>query len=179
MIEVNLMKVTKKAEEQSGNLRCSNFELLRILCVFGIVSMHTFGAFYNSATGLTLVYGVFINSLFNTCVSIFMLISGYFGISFSLKKYLKLELEVLFYSILSLFIICIISNSYSLKEVAAACVPVFSGEYWYMTTYMLLMIFSDYINKIPEKMSKKEFEKLIVLIFFVFSVIPTVVQFWC
>ena len=160
----------------TANVRLSNFELLRLLCIFGIVCMHAFGSFRGTATGINLVYGVLINSIFNTGVSIFVLISGYFGISFSTNKYLKLELEVLLYSIVSVVSISAMQNSWNIKQIVKACMPVASGQYWYITSYMLLLIFSEYINRVPEKLEKRDFEKLLFLMLLVFSIIPTIVQ---
>lgn len=48
--------------------------------MFGIISMHTFGVFHDTAVGVNLVLGVFNSSLFNIGVSSFMLISEYFGV---------------------------------------------------------------------------------------------------
>ena len=138
--------------------------------------MHSFGEFYSTATGFNLVYGVLINSLFNTGVSLFMLISGYFGVNGSVKKYLKLYLEVLFYSVLSSVIISMITGDWSIKVLIKTFFPVSSNKYWFITSYMLILIFSNYLNKIPEKLEKDEFKKLIFLMFLVFSVVPTVVQ---
>lgn len=159
------------------NVRQSNFELLRLLCIFGIVSMHTYGVFCDSAVGINLVLGVLINSIFNTGVSIFILISGYFGVIFTVKKYLKLELEVLFYSILSMVAISIINSSWDIQNIKKAFLPVATGKYWYITSYMMLIAFSEYINKVPEKLDKKKYEKLILLMLFIFSIIPTVVGY--
>ena len=43
-----------------------------------------------------------------------------------------------------------------------------------MTCYIVLMLLAPYINQIPEKMEKKEFEKLLLLCATVFSVIPSI-----
>lgn len=166
---------------KNAKSRQSNFELLRILCIFGIVYMHTFGMFYSSATGINLIHGVFINSLFNTGVSLFMMISGYFGIKFTSKKYLKLEIETLSYSILSFLVGFFFEQQRGTKDIIKnllkAFLPVTSNQYWYMTSYIFLMIFSSFINAIPEKLTKADFQKLIFLIFLVFSLIPTIFQF--
>ena len=157
--------------------RQSNFELLRLLCIFGIVSMHTYGVFYSTATGFNLLYGVLINSLFNTGVSLFMLISGYFGVKSSFKKLLKLYLEVLFYSVLSSIIISMVTGDWNVKRLIKGFLPVSTNQYWFITSYILILIFSKYINQIPEKLKKKDFENLLILMFLVFSVVPTVVQY--
>ena len=52
-----------------------------------------------------------------------------------------------------------------------------SGKYWFITSYMLLLIFSAYINKIPEKLKKNDFEKFLLIMFLIFSLIPTIIQF--
>lgn len=158
-------------------LRKSNLELLRLFCIFGIVSMHTFGTFYGTAEGVNLFYGVVINSIFNTGVSLFVLISGYFGIRSSGEKILKLWLQMLFYSVLSMAIISVIQDGWSTKGIIMSFVPFSSGKYWYMTSYMLLMFFAEYINLIPEKMSKEKFKKLLILMLVVFSILPTILQF--
>lgn len=93
------------------------------------------------------------------------------------KKYFKIELEVLFYSLLGMCIIGKIQNSWSLKDIASGCLPVISGKYWYITSYLLLLVFSKYINMVPEKLKKDDFEKLLLLMFTVFSVIPTFLYF--
>lgn len=139
--------------------------------------MHTYGAFYSTATGFNLLYGVLINSLFNTGVSLFMLISGYFGVKSSFKKLLKLYLEVLFYSVLSSIIISMVTGDWNAKGLIKGFLPVSTNKYWFITSYILIVIFSKYINQIPEKLKKKDFENLLLLMFFVFSVVPTVVQY--
>ena len=61
--------------------RKSGIELLRILCMFGIVYMHTFGSMLETVHGGNMALAVFENALFNCGVSCFVLISGYFGIN--------------------------------------------------------------------------------------------------
>lgn len=64
----------KKAE------RNSTLELLRIFCILGILCMHLCGTFSESGNIVTLIQLNAVNSLFNICVSIFILISGYFAL---------------------------------------------------------------------------------------------------
>ena len=85
-----------------GFYRESNIELLRILCIIGILMMHTFSSVYSTVSGFNLVYGTFINSICNTSVSIFILISGYFGIKTNIRKIVSIEMVTVFYAFLSL-----------------------------------------------------------------------------
>lgn len=54
--------------------------------------MHTFSSVYSTVSGFNLVYGTFINSICNTSVSIFILISGYFGIKTNIRKIVSIEM---------------------------------------------------------------------------------------
>ncbi len=159
-----------------GKERYSSFELLRLLCIFGIQSMHAYAVFMKDAEGFNFVYGIFINSVFNIGVSVFILISGYFGVKLSLKKLITLELLVIFYSLCSELLIGFVGGEWNPKNLIKAFFPIFTRKYWYMTSYMLLLLFSEYINKIPEKLGKKQFEKLLLMLLFVFSIIPTIIQ---
>ena len=79
--------------------RSSNFELLRLLCIFGILVMHTFAGIDTAASPGNMLANVFANSLFNTGVTCFILLSGYFGIRFDLKKLIGLDLMVIFFTV--------------------------------------------------------------------------------
>ena len=79
--------------------RKSGIELLRILCMFGIVYMHTFGSMLETVYGGNMALAVFENALFNCGVSCFVLISGYFGIKKNTRRLIKLDLTVIFFSL--------------------------------------------------------------------------------
>lgn len=82
--------------QSSKQERCSNFELCRLACMFYIVVYHLFihnkdvtgGAYYNR--GLT--------TIFSLGVPVFVMISGYFRIRTSVKGFLNIIFQVVFYS---------------------------------------------------------------------------------
>lgn len=156
--------------------RESKFELLRIVSMFGIVLLHAYGQFYGNARGVNLFSGVLINSVFNVGVSLFAIISGYFGIKLSGRKLFNLWSQVLIYSVMSVILKGLLLQTLSIKEFIRACFPVSSGAYWYVTAYVLLLLFSKYINLVIENMGKQELERLLLLLFTVFSVVPTIIQ---
>ena len=80
-----------------------------------------------------------------------------------------------FYSLVSEILDQMI-NGFSIKGMVAACIPVFSGRYWFMSAYMLIMFFSKYINLLLEKADKKFITKLLILMILVFNVVPTIIQ---
>lgn len=166
----------KAHERYGGGNRESNFELLRILCIIGILMMHTFSSVYSTVSGFNLVYGTFINSICNTGVSMFVLISGYFGIKTNIRKIVSIEMVTVFYALLSLVAQYFVGQTISIKDIFYSCFPVSSKMYWYITAYMLMMIFADYINLLPEKLDKKRFQRLILIMLLVFSVLPSILQ---
>lgn len=167
----------RKCVKMTQQRRNSSIELLRLICILGIITMHTFGRFYQTATGINLLYGTLINSVFNMGVSIFMLISGYYGIKFSIEKVIKIEIMVLTYSILDAMLSYVITGRYSLWELPKAVFPIATRKYWYLSVYVVFCFFSQYINLIPIKLSKRKFSQFLILLFVFFSIMPTITYY--
>lgn len=64
--------------------RHSGLECLRIISIILIVSMHILGNTFHTSNWLNKEFILFINTLGNTGVTLFILISGYFGIRVSI-----------------------------------------------------------------------------------------------
>lgn len=158
----------------SDSIRKSNYELLRILCILGILCMHIYGYIYNEAAGINRAAGVIINSICNANVSIFFLISGYFGIKSEGKKLLILEYTVLFYSLLDLLCIFFEAGYVNYHGVIKSIFPILNGKYWFITCYLVIACFAKYIDYIIDKMSKNNLKKIIFLSLLFFSIAPTI-----
>lgn len=81
--------------------RQTNIELLRIICILMIVSMHICGEIFSTQNVLNKGIILAVNSIGNAGVTLFILISGYFGISFNVRKLFNLLVVTCFYSFLS------------------------------------------------------------------------------
>lgn len=149
--------------------RESGFEFLRILCITGIIFMHTFGPLNDGLTGLNREVSIFINALFNTGVTCFVLISGYFGIRFDLGKLIRLDLVVIFYTLLG----TILAGDFGAKSLLFSCIPILSGRYWFLSCYFALCFLSIFLNMLAEKADQKTLLGIILLLLFLFSIIPT------
>lgn len=149
--------------------RESSFELLRILCITGIIFMHTFGPLNDSLSGINQSISLFINALFNTGVTCFVLMSGYFGIKFDLSKLIRLDLIIIFYTVLG----TLLSGTFSAKSLIFACVPILTGRYWFLTCYFALCFLSIFLNKLVENAKKETLEGILLVMIFLFSFIPT------
>lgn len=153
--------------------RSSNFELLRLLCIFGILVMHTFAGIDTTVSTQNLLLQVFCNSLFNTGVTCFVLISGYFGIRFDLAKLVRLDLMIIFFTLAGNLLL----GDFGIKTLIKSCIPVISRQYWFISCYFVLCILAPYLNQIPEKMKKEQFRTLLLVFLLIFSVIPTVTTY--
>lgn len=153
--------------------RNSSLELLRIFCILGILCMHLCGTFSESGNIVTLIQLNAVNSLFNICVSIFILISGYFGITRRIDKMFSLWCTVVFYSILGAAVPILLGNPPELTFLFKSLFPTVTGKYWYFTTYLILWLFSPYLNRISEALTQRHFKILLLLLVLVFYVFPT------
>lgn len=153
--------------------RSSNFELLRLLCIFGILVMHTFAGIDTAASPGNMLANVFANSLFNTGVTCFILLSGYFGIRFDLKKLIGLDLMVIFFTLLG----TVALGDFGSKDLIKSCIPVLSRRYWFITCYFVLFILAPFLNQVAERLEREHFRRLLLLLLLVFSLIPTVTTY--
>ena len=128
--------------------RSSNFELLRLLCIFGILVMHTFAGIDTAASPGNMLANVFANSLFNTGVTCFILLSGYFGIRFDLKKLIGLDLMVIFFTVVG----TVALGDFGCKDLIKSCIPVLSRRYWFITCYFVLCILAPFLNQMAERL---------------------------
>lgn len=135
-----------------------------------------FGGGVYFVTGFNQIVFVLVCSVFNTCVSLFVLISGYFGIKTTLHKGVKLWLQVWMCSVISFLIPGIMSGNFSYliqSGIIKVLFPITQEKYWYATSYMLIFVLANYINDASQKLSKEKFEKFLLIWWIVFSVIPT------
>lgn len=159
--------------------RNSSIELLRIIAMLFIVLSHagSYGGFEIKATPLT-VNNLFLqwSKLGGIGVNIFILISGYFLCEkeFKLVSVSRLLAQGWFYSIV-LFLVCRFGFSYhyGLFELATVFLPTIFLEYWFLTAYIILLLFSPFINIMLSKITQKQHLQLIVTTLILWIVIRT------
>ena len=155
----------------NSRIRQSNFELLRIVCILLILSMHcaaqsTITSFDSPNEWLAHA----INSIGNIGVTCFILISGFFGVRFKADRFVQLILLTTFYCIVVLLFNHGLQFDSSFIK-AALVVPLYNN--WFITCYLLLMLFAPFLNALCESMERTAFRNLLVLGVVVFSILPT------
>lgn len=156
--------------------RKSNFELLRVICMLLIIWGHLTNIYSvnEPILGLTYIETNFIKSLVRVAVNIFILISGYFSISFKGTRILKLGQQTCFYSI-TLLILTIIINKHTVHfyDITFLC-PILCNKYWFITIYIILYVLSPILNKLAETTSKNNFKSILVIGFFILYIWHTI-----
>jgi hypothetical protein len=151
-----------------------------------------FHGLYIGGVGYTYIDNIFNRNILpalnvgNLGVDIFVIITGYFGVNsiykdfkHSLKRNIPLAIEVWVYSI-CIFVFYVIYNGgnidISVKSVIKCLLPTTYGQYWFFTSYMLLGIFSPYLNFIIQNLDEKRHKQIIFIMLVIWSIIPTFFQ---
>lgn len=158
--------------------RKMNIELLRILSMIMIVLHH-----YVAHGGLINIENININKFIGEFlyiggklgVVIFVLISGYFleNSKFKIKKLLKLFFEVLFYSIV-IYSVLLLCNKvpFSIKTLIKAILPISYNQYWFITCYIGVYVFSPFINKLINNINQSQYKTLMVICLIFLVILP-------
>ena len=159
--------------------RKSNFELMRITSMVLIVLCHVLdeGNIINKCLNPNLK--IFFNILMMVTrvhVSSFVLLSGYYqsNSKFKFKKVLKMLLETYFYLLFFLFVAIKLKwiEDYNIMTIINCILPSSTSEYWFVNCYIIMYIFSDYINIFINRMTRSEYKKFLIIGFFVFCLLP-------
>lgn len=165
--------------------RMSNIELLRILAMFMVVSLHYLdkGGFLKQfpAGGLQGNFLPWILEAFCIgAVNIYVLIAGYFMVDsrFKISRAVKLWLQIVFYSVLipaALIGIGILPmKDLTIYEILQYIFPVYMEQYWFGTEFLFLLLLSPVLNAGVKAMEQKQLKKLLAVLVAAASVIPSV-----
>lgn len=140
--------------------RNQSVDFLRILCMFGIVWLHagTFG--YYTWDGIEPnIWVIHFKYMLAVCVDIFAFISGWYGVRFSLKKFLRIIILSLFCGITAFLVSHFYYNCAQTdwKVLIHYCV-----SNWYFIGYLVLMLISPLINAGLEKLEIENYKSFIL-----------------
>lgn len=165
------------------NVRNSGHELLRLAAMYMIVLIHANMFLGNFCTGsFYAFFNGLVNGICNIGVTCFILISGYYGVKFDIKKLVKMECMMITLSFLETCMLLIafpeqMKGAALLEQLVKAVFPFITRKYWFYSCYVCLMLFSGYIQKFVEFLDKEMFKKLLLLMIVLFSIFPTFFYF--
>lgn len=117
---------------------------------------------------------LFIQCMSVTCVDIFILISGWFGIRPSVKGISKFIFQWLFFAF-GIYIAMVVCGRIPFNsEGIYKCILFNHGGYWFICSYLILYILSPILNAGTQTLSRKQF-KWMLIFFYVFVFIYS----WC
>ncbi len=156
-------------------VRDSNLELFRIITMLLIVAHH-----YVVNSGLLDVNGPILSNSFScdslfllivgawgkTGINCFVLITGYFMVKseISMRKFLKLFLEFMFYKIvIGLIFIFSGYQTFGWKKLVKLFIPIFSVEQNFISCYLLFFLFIPFLNLLIRNLNEKKHIILLLL----------------
>jgi Uncharacterized protein conserved in bacteria len=165
--------------------RMANYELLRILSMLMVITLH-----YLSHTGSLLtpgeaaqgrqVLGTLIESFCIVAVNVYVLISGYFLVEagFRLKRILVLVGQVLFYALAVPLVMLGLGNfngEAGLYQMIPYVFPLQAEHYWFATSYVLLYLFTPFLNTAVKHMGKRQMQIALAGLLLLFSIEKSVI----
>lgn len=175
--------------EGSGQMRMekrhTGIELLRIVAMLMIVIMHFLshsGNLLEPGTPFSLpaAAGTILENLCLGAVNAYVFISGYYGSRRSYKpsKAVRLLCQIWFYSLLIPLILLLFHQQTKFQEgvygVISYLLPIETEHYWFATSFLMLMLFSPFLNQAVKFLSRKKFQIALVGIFVLFSGIKSI-----
>lgn len=192
--KASTISVTEQLHMGQNGLREASFELLRILAMAMIVALH-----YLSKGGILVplsqpegmngpaVTAWVLEAMCLPAVNLYLLISGYFGCQtkFRLSKVFRLWGVMVFYSVLLTLLLGWSGNLYiqdgfigfsqfSIYNWMNVIFPLVTEEYWFVTAYLLLCLLMPFLNAGIERLSKKELQNILLVLFVIFSLTKTI-----
>jgi len=160
--------------KSTNAVRSSNFEALRIVCMLFIIAGHLimWHDFKSEYVGRIVSCGI--RPLFVVAVDCFVLISGWFGINFKLKKILSLNGTLTFWTFaLCAFAFFVGIHTINVRSDVLMLFPLLTRKYWFITVYVALCLLAPYLNIFVSALSKEDFKKLLITCVCLFVFLPT------
>ena len=161
MENVQLYKVESLKKEKKQRL--VGLDLLKVLSMIFIIIHHVskHGGFFENSTGFAKVFLSIINALFLPSVNVFVITSAYLIIKkgkTSLKNLFKLYFQIVFYSVLTYFLACLLNyKSFVFVEFIKNFFVISHLLFWFVKAYLIMYIVSPLLLKIVNGLNKKEY----------------------
>lgn len=142
-----------------GKTRLSNIELLRILCMFGVLINHVLQTLYNLNSPDFSLPNEFRILLMNSAiiaVNCFVLISGFFRIKIKSKGFLNLYFQCLFYNVLLFGLAYFITGEGLQYGIKSIIFPFTESRMWFFKAYIALYLISPLLNAGYDNLSRNK-----------------------
>lgn len=148
--------------------------VLHHFSVHGVAVAGSFRTFRGSA--ITRMVAELLASMGKPAVMLFVFITGFYLINskFKLNRIVALWWKVFTYSVLILvFTILMLPVNVSIKDIFISFLPITYGAYWFITDYVILIIFVPFINMFILNSKKNVLRYFILTLWLVSSLLAT------
>lgn len=142
--------------------RDNGLDLLRIICMLMVVTLHFYGHGGLGGDGLSpgslnWFLGETIYPFSLVAVDCFVLLSGYFQCTsrFKLKRVVSVWVQALCYSVVLYVVAAVYCGSFSVVGLVKSFFVAVTDQYWFVTAYLLMYIVSPFLNCAISAMSRK------------------------
>lgn len=159
--------------------RNSNHELMRILSMFFIVLGHVllFTGLLDVKNPNARMFYYLLEFILIIHVNSYVLVSGYYqsNSTFKQKKIWKIVNASWFYRAV-IMIVFLLLNIIEIDKVQFLkdLLPVTLDNYWFIKVYLILYCLSPFLNKFINSISKKFYQKFLIVGFLIFCIVPTI-----
>lgn len=158
--------------------RDSNMELLRIVAMVLVMvvhanfrAMHFPSAFEVSVIPGSVAMRYLTESLSIICVNVFVMLSGWYGIHFKLKRLLEFVFQAAFFSVVIFALFFLLAKpDIAMSEAIKKVLILGPWDYWFVKSYICLYLFAPVLNLFVDKVGRKGL-LLFLVIFFSFQTI--------
>ncbi len=159
-----------------AKIRSSNFELLRVVAITGVVIAHLIGwapavaELFSSPSKQTWFLST-MSCAGKIGLQTLMMISGYFLVksSFKWQRIFKVWKITWIYSVILMTLgLALGVAGFTRDKIIPGLFPVMTGEYWYIPTYIIVILISPVINKFLLETPKKKLMKICLTILVAF-----------
>lgn len=169
-----MIMISHKRNNSTSQIRQSNFELLRIVCILLVVAGHMFQSHSWDNSTPSFIIKIGLQPFTVVAVNCFVLISGYFSIRLNWRKLIQLNNMVTFWCI----VLCLIAIITGLHELNITkdilwLFPVLTKRYWFISVYFALCLIAPFLNNIVEKSNQRELRNILIILCCIFVALPT------
>lgn len=154
--------------------RNSSVEILRLISMFFVLILH----FNHWGINIDILsmsgpltkenfVGHIIESIAIVAVNVFVLISGYFGISFKIRRLFNLYLVCFIWGLFSYLLYCLLGNHEIGKPIFAWIFAFTHNKWWFIIDYLYLYLCAPLLNFATRNVTRKQL--LVVIILYSFS----------
>lgn len=159
-------------------------DILKILSMFMVVVLHTLGKgkVLQTVNPFSVNYYIaqYIDGIFFCAVNVFVITNGFLMYDKRVKaeSLLKIVQQTRIYSILiTMGVIVLTKSQLNYSLIIRSLLPILTGEYWFVTIYLVILLTTPYTNLALRSMSIRGHKYLTFLLFALFSVWPTFIFF--